>query len=156
MKISFNINGRNVKLDVDPMRRLLDVLRDDLELTDIKESCGEGECGACTIILDDKPVTSCILNAVHADGKKILTANGISKTRIGEILLDCFDQTNSVQCGFCFPGFYVTAYHYLITDGEPSLEKIRYALSGNICRCTGYKKIFESVIMACERLQEGS
>lgn len=156
MKISFNLNGKDVHVDVDPMRRLLDVLRDDLGLTDTKESCGEGECGACTIILDGKPVTSCILNAIHADGKNILTAEGISETDIGKMLLDCFDQTNSVQCGFCFPGFYVASYHYLLTDGEPDLEKIKYALSGNICRCTGYKKIFESVLLACNNLQERS
>ncbi len=151
MKINFTINGNHICLDIDPMRRLIDVIRNDLGFTGTKEGCGEGECGACTILLDGKPVTSCILNVIHADGKEILTAEGIAQKPIGKLLIDCFDETNAVQCGFCFPGFLVVSYYYLISDGEPSLKKIKSALSGNICRCTGYKKIFESVMLACER-----
>jgi len=101
--------------------------------------------------LDGKPVTSCILNAIHADGKEIETVEGISKTELGKLIIECFDETNAVQCGFCFPGFFISSYHYVKTDGEANPEKIKKALSGNICRCTGYKKIFESVMLACKR-----
>ncbi|MBN2460312.1 MAG: (2Fe-2S)-binding protein [Candidatus Cloacimonetes bacterium] len=155
MKINFLINGNKQVLDVDPMRRLLDIIREDLQLPGTKESCGEGECGACTILLNGEPVTSCLLNAVHADGKEIQTVEYIAQQPLGKLLIDCYDETNAVQCGFCFPGFLIASYHYLKNDGEPSLEKIRYALSGNICRCTGYTKIFESVLLACQRLQAG-
>ena len=151
MKINFILNNKKVIIDVDPTKRLLDVIREDFGLTGTKEACGEGECGACTILLNGKPVTSCILNAIHADGKEIYTIEGIAEEPIGKLLIDCFDETNAVQCGFCFPGFLVTSYHYVKTDGERNLNKIKRALSGNICRCTGYQKIFESVMLACDR-----
>lgn len=154
MKIEFILNERPVIIEVDPMKRLLDVLRDNFALTGTKESCGEGECGACTVLLDGKPVTSCIVNAIHIQNKKVLTAEGISQKPLGKLLIECFDETNAVQCGFCFPGFLVSSYYYLKTDGEPSLDKIKRALSGNICRCTGYQKIFDSVMMACHSKQE--
>jgi len=142
-------------IEVDPMKRLLDVLREDFKLMGTKEGCGEGECGACTVLLGGKPITSCTANAVHAEGKEVLTTEGISEEPDGKLLIECFDETNAVQCGFCFPGFLVSAYHYLQTDGENDLEKIKTALSGNICRCTGYQKIFEAVMMACERKANG-
>ncbi|MDP8202691.1 MAG: (2Fe-2S)-binding protein [Candidatus Tenebribacter burtonii] len=151
MKISFTLNKEKVTIDVDPMKRLLDVLREDFNLLGAKESCGEGECGACTVLLNGKPVTSCILNAIHAEGKEVETVEGISKTKLGKLIMDCFDETNAVQCGFCFPGFFVSSYYYVKTDGEKDLMKIKRALSGNICRCTGYEKIFDSVMLACER-----
>ena len=151
MKISFILNNKKVAIDTDPTRRLLDVLREDFKIMGVKESCGEGECGACTVLLDDKPVTSCLVNIIHADGKTVHTSEGLSKKYLGKLLIDCFDETNAVQCGFCFPGFLVTSYHYLKTDGEANLDKIKVALSGNICRCTGYQKIFESVMLACLR-----
>jgi aerobic-type carbon monoxide dehydrogenase small subunit (CoxS/CutS family) len=154
MKINFTLNNQPVSIDVDPLKRLLDVLREDFGLTGSKEGCGEGECGLCTVIYDGKPVTSCILNAIHADGKEIITSEGVAEESLGKLLIECFDETNAVQCGICFPGFLVSSYYYLLTDGEVSLDKIKIALSGNICRCTGYKKIFESVLLACERKQE--
>ena len=151
MKISFILNGEKINIDVDPMKRLIEVLRDDLGHTEIKEGCGEGECGACTILLNGKPVTSCILNAIHADRKEIVTSTGIAETVAGKIIIDSFDENNAVQCGFCFPGFLVTSYHYLTMNGETNSEKIKEALSGNICRCTGYKKILNSVMAACKK-----
>ncbi len=154
MKINMKINNKPVTIDVDPMKRLLDILREDLHLTGAKESCGEGECGSCTILLDGNPVTSCILNAIHAENREILTVEGIAQTKAGKLLIDCFDETNAVQCGFCFPGFMVSSYHYLMYDGEPNLDKIKHALAGNICRCTGYQKIFRSLYLACERWQK--
>lgn len=155
MKINFVLNKKGVSIDVDPMKRLLDILREDFLMMGSKEGCGEGECGACTIILDGKPITSCIANAIHAADKEVLTAEGIAEETDGKLLIECFDETNAVQCGFCFPGFLVSAYYYLQTDGEADLEKIKTALSGNICRCTGYQKIFEAVLMACERKNNG-
>ncbi|MDO9577009.1 MAG: (2Fe-2S)-binding protein [Candidatus Cloacimonadales bacterium] len=151
MKINFLLNKKPVTIDVDPMKRLLDVLREDFQLLGTKESCGEGECGACTVLLDGKPVTSCLVNVIQAEGKEVLTSEGIAEEPLGKLLIDCFDETNAVQCGFCFPGFLVSSYYYLISNGELNLEKIKKALSGNICRCTGYQKIFESVLLACER-----
>ena len=151
MKLSFTLNKQNVTIDVDPMKRLLDVLREDFNLLGAKEACGEGECGACTVLLDGKPVTSCILNAIHAEGKEIETVEGISKTELGKLIIDCFDETNAVQCGFCFPGFYTRNRPLPGPPEQQVLNKIKKALSGNICRCTGYKKIFESVMLACKR-----
>ncbi len=151
MEIKFILNRKKVTVDVDPMKRLLDVLREDFGLMGSKEGCGEGECGACTVLIDEEPIASCITNAIHVDGKNILTAEGIAKEDDGKLLIMCFDETNAVQCGFCFPGFLVTAYHYLQTDGDKDIAKIKTALSGNICRCTGYQKIFESVLLACDR-----
>jgi aerobic carbon-monoxide dehydrogenase small subunit len=154
MIINFKLNSKKVSIDADPMKRLIDVLREDFGLCGTKESCGEGECGACTILLGGKPVTSCILNAAHTDGQDVMTVEGISQTKEGKLLIQCFDEGNTVQCGFCFPGFMVTSYHYLLTDGEPNIDKIKHALSGNICRCTGYQMIFEAVKLACEKLIE--
>ena len=151
MVIKFILNKQLVEIDTDPMKRLLDVLREDFDLLGTKESCGEGECGACTVLLDGKPVTSCLVNIIHAENKEVMTSEGLAQEPLGKMIIDCFDETNAVQCGFCFPGFFVTSYHYVDTDGEKNLEKIKQALSGNICRCTGYQKIFESVMLACER-----
>lgn len=151
MKIDFSLNGKPVSIEAEPMKRLLDVIREDFGLLGTKESCGEGECGACTVLLDGKPVTSCLVNAIHAQGKEVYTSEGLCEKPLGELLVECFDETNAVQCGFCFPGFLVTSYHYLETDGEANLDKIKAALAGNICRCTGYQKIFDSVMLACKR-----
>lgn len=154
MKLSFKLNNKKVSIDVDPMKRLLDVLREDFGLLGAKESCGEGECGACTVLFNGEPVTSCIVNAIHAEGNEVETVEGLSKTELGKILIDSFDKTNAVQCGFCFPGFFVSSYYYIKTDGESNIEKIKQALAGNICRCTGYQKIFEAVQIACERYRK--
>lgn len=155
MKLRFIVNGGPVELECDPRRRLLDLLRVDLGLVDTKEGCGEGECGACTVLLDGSPGCSCLLSAIHAQGATVLTATGVAATDAGRLIEECFDATNAVQCGFCFPGILVSAYHYVTTDGAPSLSRIREALSGNICRCTGYQRIFESVLEACRRRSGG-
>jgi len=152
MLINFKLNGKDTSLDTDPMRRLLDVLREDYQLTSVKESCGEGECGACTVLLNDLPVTSCIINVIQVENGSVQTAEGISETPLGKLITDCYEETNAVQCGFCFPGFLVTTYHYLKQVADSDEAKIKSALSGNICRCTGYKKIIEAVQLACRKL----
>ena len=145
------VNGETHEVIVKASETLLDVLRDKLRLTGTKEGCDTGKCGACTVLLDGKPVTSCLVNCVHVEGKEVITVEGLAMEPLGKLLIDCFDETNAVQCGFCFPGFFVSSYYYLISDGEGNLNKIKVALSGNICRCTGYQKILESVMLACER-----
>jgi carbon-monoxide dehydrogenase small subunit len=155
VRLELTVNGERAELECDPLRRLLDVLREELGLTDTKEGCGEGECGACTVLLDGEPVCSCLASAIHAHGKSVLTASGVARTEAGRLIQECFHETNAVQCGFCFPGILVAAYSYLARDGEPSLPRIREALSGNICRCTGYQRIFESVLLACRRYRPG-
>ena len=150
MRFQFTLNGKPVEIDTDPMRRLLDIIREDFSLTGTKEGCGEGECGACTVLMNGIPVTSCLVNAVQLQNAEIVTVEGVAETEAGKKLIECYDRTGAVQCGFCFPGFVVSSYYYLTTCGEPDIEKIKRALSGNICRCTGYAKIFEAVKMACE------
>lgn len=154
MKIDFKLNNSPVSIDCDPMKRLLDVLREDFQLKSVKESCGEGECGACTVILSGKPVTSCLVNMINVNNKEVLTTEGLSKTRTGKILIKCFEDTAAVQCGFCFPGFFVSAWHYLMNDPIESDDAIKHAISGNICRCTGYVKIIEAIRLARNMMKE--
>ena len=155
MTIRLTVDGVDRTVDCDPLRRLVDVLRLDLGRTDVKEGCGEGECGACTVLFGGRPVCSCTLSAVQADGAVIETPAAIAATPEGRLLADCFDETSAVQCGFCFPGILVSAYHYLVADVEVAPERIREALSGHICRCTGYQRIVESVLLACCRARGG-
>jgi carbon-monoxide dehydrogenase small subunit len=152
MKIKFLLNNKEVSLSTDPMRRLLDVLRDDLAQLSVKESCGEGECGACSVLLNGLPVTSCLVNIIQADGGSVMTAEFLEQTALGKLISQCFIETNAVQCGFCFPGFLVAAFHFLSKNPSNDEQKIRQALSGNICRCTGYKKIIEAVKLAADIL----
>ena len=154
MKINFYLNGKETSIDTDPMRRLLDVLREDYKLTSVKESCGEGECGACAVLLNNVPVTSCLINIIQVDGGSVITAEGISETPLGKLIADCYQETNAVQCGFCFPGFLVTSYHYLANNPDLDEDKIKWALSGNICRCTGYRKIIDAVQLVCRKLAD--
>ncbi len=152
MKISFTLNEKKISIESDPLRRLLDVLREDLNILSVKESCGEGECGACTVLLNDKPVTSCLINIIQVEGGSVISAEGISETPLGKLITTCFEETNAVQCGFCFPGFLVTVFHYLKNHPVNDEQKIKSALAGNICRCTGYQKIIDAVQLACQRI----
>lgn len=146
MKIAFNCNGKNITIDADPADRAIDVLRDFLGLTGTKEGCGRGECGACTILLDGKPVNSCMLMAGKLNGGTVITIEGIGGPDGGlHPLQESFLDTGAVQCGFCTPGMIVTSKALLDENPEPTVEEIEEALSGNICRCTGYKKIVEAV-----------
>ena len=152
---TWTINGKQTKLRFPPGRRLLDILRDDLGLTGSKESCGEGECGACTFLVNKEPVVSCILPAGQlVNGTDILTIEGIEKKRIGRVIQQAFLECGAVQCGFCIPGMVVAAYALLIKNPKPSVRAIREALAGNLCRCTGYTKIIQAVKLAATRMPQ--
>ena len=155
--IHLTINGNKQTLDVPPMKRLLDVLREDLHLTGTKEGCGEGECGACAVLLDGELVNSCLVPALQTNGAKICTIEGvsISATTEGEParlhpIQQCFLERGGAQCGICTPGMILATHHLLDKYPNPSLEQIQEGLAGNLCRCTGYMRIFESVQQAAE------
>ncbi|MEJ2744339.1 MAG: (2Fe-2S)-binding protein [bacterium] len=152
IKIRFTVNGKGVELETSPTRTLLDVLREDLGLTGTKEGCGKGECGACTVIMDGKAVTSCLVIAAWLDGANVLTVEGLASDRVGRALQDAFVEAGAVQCGYCIPGFLMSARALLEENANPTLSEIKEGLSGNLCRCTGYVKIFEAVQLAAKRL----
>jgi carbon-monoxide dehydrogenase small subunit len=154
MKIRFTVNGRKVDREVTANSRLLDLLRDDLHLTGTKEGCGEGECGACTVLIDGKAVNSCLVLAPQADGKDILTIEGLAKGDELHPIQRAFVEKGAVQCGFCTPGFIMSTYALLKESPNPSEEEILTALEGNLCRCTGYTKIIEAVHYAAELMRE--
>ena len=148
MRIEFNLNGTAVSTDTEPSRRLLDVLREDFGLTAVKESCGEGECGACTVLVDGRAMLSCLMMAGQAAGRSVETLEGLIRDGRLERLIAAFNEKSAVQCGFCTPGFMVAAYDYVRRGGSPDPEGIRHGLDGNICRCTGYIQIIEAVAKA--------
>ena len=136
------VNGRNRTVTAHPMKRLLDVLREDCGLTGTKEGCGEGECGACTVLIDGVAVDSCLVPAAHAEGRKVITIEGATRTRTGKALQNAFVEHGGAQCGICTPGMILAAAP--LKRGA-SLHEIKMALAGNLCRCTGYPAIFRSV-----------
>lgn len=152
--VKLNVNGDLYSLGVPPQKILLDVLREDLCLTGTKKGCGEGECGACTVLMDGRPVNSCLVLATQAQGRAIVTIEGLAGERLHPVQ-EAFAAGGAIQCGYCSPGFIMTAAALLNDNPNPSEEDIRAALSGNICRCTGYKKIVEAVQGAAERIQGG-
>ena len=153
MKIRFTLNGRAIECETDAQTRLLDLLRETLALTGTKEGCGEGECGACTIVLDGKAVNSCLVPAPHVDGKTVLTIEGLASGQTMHPIQQAFVDAGGSQCGFCTPGFIMSTYALLAKNPSPTDEEIRTALEGNICRCTGYAKIIGAVRLAAERMR---
>ena len=150
---TWTVNGRTVRVRTPAGRRLLDLLREDLGLIGSKESCGEGECGACTVIINNEPVVSCLIPAGQlANGTEILTIEGIEKKRAGRLIQQAFLECGAVQCGFCIPGMVVSSYALLCKNPKPSTAAIRAGLAGNLCRCTGYTKIIQAVKLAAARL----
>ena len=150
---TWKINGKTVRVRAPAGRRLLDYLREDLGLIGSKESCGEGECGACTVIVDNEPVVSCLLPVGQlANGTEILTIEGIEKKPAGRLIQQAYIECGAVQCGFCIPGMVVSSYALLRRNPKPSTGAIREALAGNLCRCTGYTKIVKAVKLAAARL----
>ena len=150
-KICFKLNCKDVALTTDPLRRLIDVLREDFDCKGVKEGCSEGECGACSILFNGKIVTSCIIPVGAADGQEIMTIEGVSATEKGKIIVEAFADGGAVQCGFCIPGMVIAAYYLLSHNPNPTDDEIRLGISGNICRCTGYDLIVESIHLAAER-----
>lgn len=152
VKRTWIVNGDRWTVDVPPARRLLDVLRLDLGLKGTKEGCGEGECGACTVLLDGRPVVSCLIAAGQVpDGAEILTVEGLEKTEGGRVLQQAYIERGAAQCGFCIPGMLISSFALLSRQQNPDEATIREAHAGNICRCTGYQKIIEAVQLAADR-----
>jgi carbon-monoxide dehydrogenase small subunit len=153
--IYLTINGQQRTLDVPPMKRLLDVLREDLRLTGTKEGCGEGECGACAILLDagDGPdlVNSCLIPALQANNTTLITIEGLAANNHLHPIQQCFLENGGAQCGICTPGMILATHHLLDKHPNPTLDQIKEGLAGNLCRCTGYMRIFESVHQAAKR-----
>jgi len=153
MIIQLHVNGELVEAAVDPNRTLLQFLRDDLGLTGTKHGCGLGDCGACTVILDGKPVNSCLVLAVQARGREVLTIEGLAENGKLHPIQRAFVEKGAIQCGFCTPGMILSAKALLDENPSPTELEIRTALSGNLCRCTGYQKIVEAVQEAAGSLQ---
>ncbi len=150
-KIEFSLNGKDIEIETDPMRRLLDVLREDCNATGVKEGCGEGECGACSVFKDGLLVNSCMVPVGTCDGSTIETPEGLRETDRGKMIIDSYAEAGAVQCGFCTPGMMMATEALLRENANPSEEEVREAISGNLCRCTGYDMIVEGVLMAAER-----
>lgn len=155
LRISLRVNDEDHELLVAPNRTLTDVLRDDLELTGTKHGCGEGECGSCTVLLDGAPVNSCLVLAVQADGRDVTTIEGVSDGIELHPVQQAFVEQGAVQCGFCTPGMVLSAKALLDKKKRPTEHEIRSAISGNLCRCTGYQKIVDAV-HAAGRTGKGS
>ncbi|WP_435928102.1 (2Fe-2S)-binding protein [Dryocola sp. BD613] len=144
-RIELKVNGIRVQREVDDNRRLIDFLREDLQLTGTKEGCSVGECGACTVLLDGKAVCSCLLLAAQCDGAAITTVEALRHDKVGQRLQTAFVRHGGVQCGFCTPGFLMSAKALLDANPHPSDDQINDALEGNLCRCTGYRPIIKSI-----------
>ena len=143
--ISVTINGHARTIEAPPMKRLLDVLREDLHLTGAKEGCGEGECGACAVILNGDLVNSCLIPALQAEGAEITTIEGLATNQKLHPIQQCFLENGGAQCGICTPGMILATHHLLEKNTQPTLLQIQEGLSGNLCRCTGYMRIFNAV-----------
>jgi aerobic carbon-monoxide dehydrogenase small subunit len=143
--ITFNVNGALRTVETFPMKRLLDVLREDLQLTGTKEGCGEGECGACSVIMDGALVNSCLVPALHACGSSIRTVEGVAANGRLHPVQQAFASCGGAQCGICTPGMIMASVYLLDHNPHPSRDAIREALAGNLCRCTGYQKIIDAV-----------
>ena len=152
MRIELTVNGDRRTVDVDPLARLLDALRDELGLVGAKEGCGEGECGACAVMLGGRVVNSCITPVGAVAGREVVTIEGYRQTGRYRVIERAFADAGGVQCGFCTPGIVMATESLLSAGPRPTEEQIRHALSGNLCRCTGYTMIVEAVRLASERL----
>ena len=150
MKIKFKLNGEDVCVAAEATRRLLDLVRADLGLTGTKEGCGEGECGACAVLLDGRLVNSCLVPAGMVDGKSVLTLEGYRETERFRALKNGFEQAGSLQCGFCTPGIILAAEALLSRNPHPSEQEVRSAIAGNLCRCTGYNMIVAGILSAAK------
>ena len=151
MEIAFSVNGNTRSVAAHPMARLLDVLREQLQLTGTKEGCGEGECGACSVFINGKIVNSCLVPVAQVEGAEIKTIEGVASDNQLHAVQQAFIDCGGAQCGICTPGMVMAAVDLLERNPNPSDADIRNGLAGNLCRCTGYMKIFESVVRACQK-----
>lgn len=154
MKITFNLNRVPQYLDVEPGEPLLSLLRQ-LGMKSVKEGCGTGDCGACTVLVDGRAVRSCLMLAPQIQGKKVLTLEGLGTVDDPHPLQKAFLDSGAVQCGFCTPGMVLVAYELLLGNDNPSRDEVAEAISGNLCRCTGYVKIVDAVLLAAQWKREG-
>ena len=150
--IELTVNGMKRKVETTHSTRLLDLIRDDLHLTGTKEGCGKGECGACTVIMNGELVASCLVLALQADGAVITTIEGVGDDKCLDPVQEAFIETGAVQCGFCTPGMILSAKKLLEENPHPTEEEIKRGISGNLCRCTGYQKIFDAIRLAADKL----
>lgn len=153
--IKFMVNGSECEIEVKPWATLLEMLREDLGLTGTKEGCGQGECGACTVLMNGKTVNACLVLAVEANGKEIRTIEGMADGERLHPIQQAFVDIGGLQCGFCTPGMILSTKALLDANQDPTDEEIRKGLEGNFCRCTGYTKIIESVRAAAQRMKGG-
>jgi carbon-monoxide dehydrogenase small subunit len=151
MTFAFTVNGAPVEVEVEGTRRLLDVLREDLGLTGTKEGCGEGECGACSVLLDGAVVDACLVPVSHARGASVRTVEGMAEGERLSPLQQAFLETGGAQCGICTPGMLIAGEAFLASGADPTEENIRVAIAGNLCRCTGYTKIIDAIALAAAR-----
>lgn len=148
----FELNGRSIEVEVEPTVTVLELLRGELGITSVKKGCEQGECGACTVLLDGAPVTSCILLARQVDGRRVTTIEGLEENPLMKELREAFLRNGAVQCGFCTPGMLLAAYALLKDNQKPTEEEVKIGIEGNICRCTGYVKIIEAILDAAEEI----
>jgi carbon-monoxide dehydrogenase small subunit len=153
MKIDFTLNGKPVSREVAPEMRLVDFLRNEMGLTGTKEGCGKGECGTCTVLLDGQPVCSCLMICAQLPGHHVETIEGLQKDGRLHPLQEAFIELGAVQCGFCTPGLVLSGVALLGKNPDPSEAEIRRAISGNLCRCTGYTKVVEAIQLGAQRLR---
>lgn len=151
--ITLHVNGRFHSVVVEPDELLVDVLRDRLRLTGTKKGCGTGDCGSCTVLLNGNPVNSCLILAVSAEGKSILTIEGLGDTNHLHLLQQSFIDHGAIQCGYCSPGFLLTAKALLDQNPDPNETEIRFAIAGNLCRCTGYAAIIRAILAAAKMMK---
>jgi carbon-monoxide dehydrogenase small subunit len=149
--IQLTINGKEIIVEAPPMKRLLDVLREDLHLTGAKEGCGEGECGACAVLMDGDLVNSCLIPILQTQGAEITTIEGLETDKKLHPIQQCFLEQGGAQCGICTPGMILATYHLLEKVVQPTLSQIQEGLNGNLCRCTGYMRIFSAVQAAAAK-----
>lgn len=152
MEVSFELNGEPVTATVEPHVTLLDMLRTELGVRSVKKGCEQGECGACTLLLDGVPVASCLVLAPQTEGRFVTTLEGLEKNPLMIDLREAFMENGAVQCGFCTPGILMSAYVLLRDNPHPSMDEVKRGIEGNICRCTGYTKIIEAILDAAERI----
>jgi carbon-monoxide dehydrogenase small subunit len=152
MKVSFMLNGKKMEIDTSPNISLLDTLRTELGVTSVKKGCELGECGACTLLIDGLPVTSCLILTPQVEGKHVTTLEGLEKNSLMIDLREAFIENGAVQCGYCTPGMLISAYALLRDNPRPSDLDVKMGIEGNICRCTGFTKIIDAILDAAERI----